>query len=142
VSAAEQPSASKSPPAAWTSRALLHEPAAGSLAPGLLDHVAEGLAADGVAGFGDARYGAAWDPSYTHASLDTVRREYAMFAASEPALLGDIAERVVLTVGERWHASRHQTGRATADHVHVPWRVLGGVCHAAHLEGGFTDPPT
>jgi pimeloyl-ACP methyl ester carboxylesterase len=62
--------------------ALLHEPAAGSLAPGLLDHVAEGLASDGVAGFGHALYGPAWDPSYTHASLDTVRREFAMFASS------------------------------------------------------------
>jgi pimeloyl-ACP methyl ester carboxylesterase len=119
--------------------ALLHEPAAGSLAAGLLDHVAEGLAADGVAGFGHALYGSAWNPSYTHASLDTVRREFAMFAAFEPALLGDIAERVVVTVGERSPAPRHQAVRAIADHVHVPWRVLGGVGHAAHLEGGFTD---
>jgi pimeloyl-ACP methyl ester carboxylesterase len=120
--------------------ALLHEPAAGSLAPGLLDHVAEGLAAGGVAGFGAALYGPAWQPSCTTVRRETVEREFAMFGAFEPAPLGDVAERVVLTVGERSPLARHRAVLALAEYLHTGQRVLPGVGHAAHLEGGFANP--
>ncbi|PXY36963.1 hypothetical protein BA062_13480 [Prauserella flavalba] len=116
--------------------AVLHEPAAGSLAPGLLDHVAEGLATGGVRGFGTALYGPAWNPSLTTATLETVAGEFAMFGAFEPAPLGDAAARVTLTVGEHSPPSRHRSVRALCEHLGTRQRVLPGVGHAAHLENG------
>jgi pimeloyl-ACP methyl ester carboxylesterase len=116
--------------------AVLHEPAAGSLAPGLLDHVAEGLATGGIAGFGAALYGPAWDPSCTTVSLETVAAEFAMFGAFEPGPLGELAARVTLTVGENSPPSRHRAVRALCDHLGADQRQLPGTGHAAHLENG------
>jgi pimeloyl-ACP methyl ester carboxylesterase len=119
--------------------ALLHEPAAGSLAPGLLAHVARGLDSDGVLGFGRALYGPSWDPSLTRATIETVRAEFAMFGGFEPAPLGALSGRVLLTVGEHSPAPRYQAVQNLAESLEVPWRILTGVGHAAHLEGGFLD---
>ncbi|WP_280370499.1 alpha/beta fold hydrolase [Nocardia wallacei] len=119
--------------------ALLHEPAAGSLAPGLLDHVAAGLAAGGVEGFGRALYGPAWRHECTRASRATVAAEFAMFGAFEPAPLA-APERVVLTVGARSPGPRHRAVAALADYLGTRRLVLPGVGHAAHLEGGLADP--
>jgi len=116
--------------------ALLHEPAAGSLAPGLLAHVAQGLASDGVPGFGRALYGPAWSPALTSADLATVRRELAMFGSFEPRALASAAN-VTLTVGERSPAARHDCVRALSELLCVPWRVQPGTSHAAHLDGAY-----
>lgn len=118
--------------------AVLHEPAAGTLAPGLLAHVADGLAAGGVPGFGDALYGPCWDRAETSASEQTVQREFAMFGGFEPWPLQVDPRRVTLTVGERSPSSRLDSVRALAHFLGVQWHVLHGVGHAAHLEGGFT----
>ncbi|WP_024800644.1 alpha/beta fold hydrolase [Nocardia sp. BMG51109] len=121
--------------------ALLHEPAAGSLAPGLLDHVAAGLASGGVEGFGRALYGPAWNPLCTNASLEKIAGEFAMFGAFEPTPLAVPTDRIVLTVGEHSPAQRHSAVAALAAHLGSRRRVLLGVGHAAHLEGGLADPP-
>jgi pimeloyl-ACP methyl ester carboxylesterase len=113
---------------------VLHEPAAGSLAPGLLDHVADELASGGVQGFGRALYGAAWQPSHTTASLETVTREFHMFRHFEPSPLGELAGRVTLTVGENSPPPRHRAVHTLATHLGTRRRVLPGVGHAAHIE--------
>jgi pimeloyl-ACP methyl ester carboxylesterase len=115
---------------------VLHEPAAGRLAPGLLSHVAAGLASDGIAGFGRALYGPAWDPSLTTATLEQVKGEFAMFSTFEPGALPH-PERVLLTVGQLSPPSRHQSVAALGEYLGVRTQVLPGVAHAAHLEGGF-----
>ncbi|MBB5911398.1 pimeloyl-ACP methyl ester carboxylesterase [Nocardia transvalensis] len=117
--------------------ALLHEPAAGSLAPGLLDHVAAALASEGVEGFGRALYGPLWRPDRTEASVATVRAEFAMFRGFEPAPLGT-AHSVTLTVGANSPRPRHDSVRALAEHLGAGVRILPGVGHAAHLESGET----
>ena len=119
--------------------ALLHEPAAGSLAPGLLSAAGRSLADDGVAGFGSTLYGPRWSPSCTRAPLVTVQAEFAMFSAFEPAPLGIDSERVLLTVGENSPEVRHQAVADLAQFLGVRHRKLPGVGHAAHLEGGIPD---
>ncbi|WP_280507716.1 alpha/beta fold hydrolase [Nocardia flavorosea] len=88
--------------------ALLHEPAAGSLAPGLLDEVTAAFQRDGVAGFGRALYGPAWTPELTTAAPETVAGELAMFRAFEPRPVGTLADRITLTVGQRSSPARHR----------------------------------
>ncbi|MBF6211274.1 alpha/beta hydrolase [Nocardia puris] len=114
--------------------ALLHEPAAGSYAPGLLDSVAERFRVGGVEGFGRALYGPLWTRSCTSASAAVVGRELAMFRAFEPAPLGEVADRVTLTVGERSPAQRHRAVRAVAEALGTRVVVLPGVGHAVHLK--------
>ncbi|MDM7853921.1 alpha/beta fold hydrolase [Cellulomonas alba] len=116
--------------------ALLHEPAAGSLAPGLLRHVVQGFADDGVAGFGRALYGPTWDPTCTTADSATVGAELAMFRNFEPRPFAP-AVNVVLTVGANSPPPRYASVRALSDLLGVPWRIQPGVGHAAHLEGGY-----
>lgn len=114
--------------------ALLHEPAAGSLAPGLLDEVAAAFRRDGVAGFGRALYGPAWTPELTTASTETVARELAMFRAFEPRPVGSLAQRITLTVGEGSAPARHRSVQDLAATLGTEWRVLPGVGHAVHLQ--------
>ena len=115
--------------------ALLHEPAVGSLVPGLLARVAEEYAAHGVAGFGSALYGPAWDPSMASADPDAVRRDFAMFRAFEPpARAMELPARVTTTVGALSPPPRHRAARALRAVAGVPYRVLAGCGHAVHLE--------
>ncbi|UED87471.1 alpha/beta fold hydrolase [Streptomyces profundus] len=118
--------------------AVLHEPAAGSLAPGLLAQVAEGLAADGVAGFGRALYGPAWTEAQAPAEVGVVEREFAMFGAFEPAPPAAGCGPVLLTTGADSPPSRHASVRALGRHCGVPWATLPGAAHAAHLEAAAT----
>lgn len=114
--------------------AVLHEPAVGSLVPGLLAQVAEGYAAHGVAGFGAALYGAGWNPAMAPADPDAVRRDFAMFRAFEPAPLPAPAANVLTTVGALSPPARRTAARALRDRLGLPYRVLDGCAHAAHLE--------
>jgi pimeloyl-ACP methyl ester carboxylesterase len=118
--------------------AVLHEPAAGSLAPGLLAHVAHGLASHGIAGFGSELYGPSWNPADTTVSEDTVRREFTMFGSFEPRELRIDPRRVTLLVGEHSPSVRFESVLALANYLGVEWGLLPGVGHAAHLDGGFT----
>ena len=118
--------------------ALLHEPAAGSLAPGLLSHVAEGLERDGVRGFGKALYGDGRNTSFTRATEATVRREFAMFGAFEPAPLSVAPQSISITVGSASPPSRFASTQALAAFLGARWSVLDGTGHAAHLDNALT----
>lgn len=114
--------------------ALLHEPAAGSLAPGLLDEVARAFECDGVAGFGSALYGSLWSPGMTTAAAETVAGELRMFRRFEPGPLGALAGRTTLSVGQNSAAPRHDSVAALARTLGAARYELPGVGHAPHLE--------
>ncbi|GIG39107.1 alpha/beta fold hydrolase [Cellulomonas phragmiteti] len=109
--------------------AVLHEPAVGSLVPGLLDHVVEGWRTGGVAGFGAALYGPTWridDAPDDHAA---VGRDLAMFRAFEPAAPGAGQGPVLVTVGGRSPRPRHTAAAELHRRYGVAVRVLPGCGH-------------
>lgn len=113
--------------------AVLHEPAAGSLVPGLLEGVGAALEQDGVAGFGSALYGPAWTVGETDAARSTVEREFAMFGMFEPCSLLLGPERVLVTTGADSPARRRDVADALASRLGVRTALVPGVGHAAHL---------
>lgn len=113
--------------------AVAHEPAAGSLCPGLLDHVIAGWQTAGVVGFGSALYGPAWRREDAP-SDDSVARDLAMFRAFEPAPLPADAAPLLLTVGGVSPAIRAASVAALADLLPAPVRTLPGAAHAVHLD--------
>ena len=116
--------------------AVLHEPAVGSLLPGLLAPVVAAYADGGVAGFGAALYGPAWDPAMAPGDPEAVRRDLAMFRAFEPAPPAAPAPpgRVTTTVGALSPPARYQAARALRVHCGLPYQILDDCGHAAHLE--------
>ncbi|MEB8338082.1 alpha/beta fold hydrolase [Streptomyces endophyticus] len=114
--------------------AVLHEPAAGSLAPGLLAHVAEGLRTSGVTGFGRALYGPEWTEADAPTEPGVVDREFAMFRAFEPTPPPRDCGPVLLTVGAHSPPPRHASVTALGHHCNLPWTTIPGTSHAAHLE--------
>ncbi|MGW5384172.1 alpha/beta fold hydrolase [Nocardia sp. NPDC003963] len=114
--------------------ALLHEPAAGSLAPGLLDDIARAFHRDGVAGFGRALYGPSWTPELTAVARATVAGELAMFRAFEPRPVGAAATRITVTVGQNSPPARHRSVRDLGAALGLETQVLPGTAHAVHLE--------
>ncbi|MCU1678436.1 MAG: hypothetical protein JWM93_3194, partial [Frankiales bacterium] len=114
--------------------AVLHEPAAGSLVPGLLDAVAEAHRTGGVSGFARALYGNSWSRAVAPLDDEAVARDLSMFRAFEPRAAADVAVPVVLTVGARSPAIRHEVARVLGDRFGYEIRVLDGCGHAAHLE--------
>ena len=115
--------------------AVLHEPAAGSLAPGLLDSVAAAYATGGVTGFGTTLYGPLWSPADAPADAEAVHRDLTMFRGYEPAAPANGAGPVLQTVGARSPAIRHRVATALTAELGIPGRVIDGVGHAVHLEG-------
>lgn len=113
--------------------AILHEPAVGSLLPGLLDQVRAAYAADGVIGFGRALYGDAWTAAELPADPGAVARDLAMFTGFEPAAPAGEAGRVIITVGERSPAIRHESVARLADKFGLPVEVIPDAGHAVHL---------
>lgn len=113
---------------------VFHEPAAGSLAPGLLDHVAAGLRDNGVEGFGRALYGPAWSPGDAPADDGAVAREFAMFREYEPSPIADDAVPVLLTTGSASPPARQASVRALSTRLDRPWTSVLGGSHAVHLE--------
>ncbi len=122
--------------------AILHEPAVGSLVPGLLASVAAAYAEGGVAGFGAALYGSAWDLAMAPEDPDAVRRDLAMFRAFEPGegavdvtgAVRALPERVMSTVGELSPPVRYEAARALRERCGLPYQILDRCGHAAHLE--------
>jgi pimeloyl-ACP methyl ester carboxylesterase len=115
--------------------AVLHEPAAGSLYPGLLDAVRAAYQAGGVAGFGRALYGPAWTPAEAPDDPGAVARDLAMFSAFEPVRPAPgAAGPVVLTVGERSPRARHESVRRLAEALGCEVRQLPDAHHAVHLD--------
>ena len=114
--------------------AVLHEPAVGSLVPGLLAPVAAAYASGGVAAFGAALYGPAWTAAMAPADPDAVRRDLAMFSAFQPTPHPSVPGTALTTVGSRSPAVRHAAARALQVHCALPYRVIDDCGHAAHLE--------
>lgn len=114
--------------------ALLHEPAVGSLLPGLLDGVRAAYQAGGVPGFAAALYGPAWTPDEAPADPGAVARDLAMFSAFEPSPPAPGGGPVVVSVGERSPAARHESARRLAEKFGFPVWELPGAHHAVHLD--------
>lgn len=118
--------------------AVLHEPAVGSLVPGLLAHVAQAYAAGGVPGFGAALYGPSWHPSLAPADPEAVARDFAMFRSFEPDLPGLRANpataRSLGTVGARSPQPRHDAARVLEDGAGLAREQIEGSGHAVHLD--------
>lgn len=114
--------------------AVLHEPAVGSLAPGLLDAVAAAWSSGGVPAFATALYGEAWTPREAPEDPDAVARDLTMFRAFEPSRLPAGHPPVLLTVGELSPPVRHSSVAALGEFLEVPVVTIPGARHAVHLE--------
>ncbi len=113
--------------------AVLHEPAVGSLLPGLLDQVRAAYAAGGVPAFARALYGSAWTQAQAPADPAAVARDLAMFSAFEPAAPAPGAGPVIITVGERSPEARHTAATRLADKFGFAVQVIPDAGHAVHL---------
>jgi pimeloyl-ACP methyl ester carboxylesterase len=113
--------------------ALLHEPATGSLYPGLLDAVRAAYSHGGAPAFAATLYGPAWTAAEAPDDEHAVARDLAMFTAFESAPPAPGAGPVVLTVGERSPASRHESVRRLAEKFGFDVWELPGARHAVHL---------
>jgi len=114
--------------------AVLHEPAVGSLLPGLLDPMVAAYTSGGAPAFAAALYGSAWTPAEAPADPGAVGRDLAMFRAFEPAAPATGEGPILLTVGELSPPIRHESVRRLAAAFALPTAVLPGTSHAAHLE--------
>lgn len=114
--------------------AVLHEPAVGSLLPGLLDPMIAAYSDGGPAAFAAALYGPAWTLAEAPADVGAVGRDLAMFRAFEPAAPAEGEGPIVLTVGELSPPVRHESVRRLAAAFALPMVVLPGTSHAVHLE--------
>jgi pimeloyl-ACP methyl ester carboxylesterase len=113
--------------------AVLHEPAVGSLLPGLLDQVRAAYAEGGVPAFARALYGPAWTTAEAPADPGAVARDLAMFTGFEPSAPAQGAGPVIITVGERSPAIRHESAARLADKFGFAVEVIPEAGHAVHL---------
>ena len=113
--------------------AVLHEPAVGSLLPGLLDQVRAAYAEGGVPAFARALYGTAWTAAEAPADLGAVARDLAMFTSFEPVAPAQEVGPVIITVGERSPAIRHESVARLADKFGLSVEVIADAGHAVHL---------
>jgi pimeloyl-ACP methyl ester carboxylesterase len=113
--------------------AVLHEPAVGSLLPGLLDQVRAAYEEGGVPAFARALYGTAWTPAEAPADPGAVARDLAMFTSFEPAAASGGTGTVLITVGERSPEVRHESVARLADKFGFPVEVVPEAGHAVHL---------
>ena len=114
--------------------AVLHEPAVGSLLPGLLDDVVAAYRDGGVPAFAATLYGPAWTPAEAPPDQGAVGRDLGMFRAFEPAPPAAGEGPVLLTVGERSPRVRHESVRRLAAALALREAVIPGAAHAVHLE--------
>lgn len=90
--------------------AVLHEPAVGSLLPGLLAPMRAAFEAGGTAAFATALYGPTW-VAPTQIDDDVTSRELAMFSAFEPSAPMP-GNRVLVTYGAHSPAVRREAAEA------------------------------
>jgi pimeloyl-ACP methyl ester carboxylesterase len=112
---------------------LVHEPAVGSLAPGLLDGFAAAYAEGGVDAFASSLYGPSWRPTDAAADPDAVRRDLAMFRGFEPSA-PSVGETVLTSVGGLSPQIRQQAAQGLHDRFSIEVRTLPGSAHAVHLD--------
>jgi pimeloyl-ACP methyl ester carboxylesterase len=113
---------------------ILHEPAVGSLLPGLLTPMADAYARDGVTGFATTLYGPSWRPEFGPADPEAVGRDLAMFRGFEPRSPAPGAGPVLTTVGANSPAIRHAAAAALTERLGYPSSVLAGCAHAVHID--------
>jgi len=94
--------------------AVLHEPAVGSLAPGLLRPMAAAFEQGGTEAFAQALYGRSWSAALAAGALDeeVTARELAMFRGFEPGPPSASSGRVLVTVGSQSPQPRHDAAAA------------------------------
>jgi pimeloyl-ACP methyl ester carboxylesterase len=114
--------------------AILHEPAVGSLLPGLLDAVAAAYGRAGVSGFATTLYGPGWRPEFAPPDPDAVARDLAMFRTFEPRPPAAGIGPILITVGADSPPVRHDAARRLADRFGYEVRVLPGCGHALHID--------
>ena len=114
--------------------AILHEPAVGSLLPGLLGPVAAAFAERGVAGFGRTLYGPLWSLGMAPGDDGAVGRDLAMFRAFEPSAPSIGQGPVLVTVGAQSPPARLRAARALEEAFAVPYSVVDGCAHFVPLE--------
>jgi pimeloyl-ACP methyl ester carboxylesterase len=113
---------------------IAHEPAVGSLAPGLLAPMAAAFAEGGTLGFATTLYGPRWRPELAPADPDAVARELPMFRAFEPEAARPGQGPVLVTVGGDSPAPRHTAAAALASQLGYETAVLPGCRHFLPLE--------
>ena len=110
--------------------AVLHEPAVGSLAPGLLGPFADALSRGGPAAFGKALYGPSWTlPEGPAGAPDVLRAELAMFGGFEPEPPAPTAGRVLVTYGGTSPRPRHLAAEALQRRLGYDIQALPGCGH-------------
>jgi pimeloyl-ACP methyl ester carboxylesterase len=108
--------------------AILHEPAVGSLVPGLLAPMAAAFATGGAPGFARALYGDSWTPAMAP-DPSSVARELPMFRAFEPAPPSARQGPVLVTVGADSPAPRQAAAAALRDKLGYRIESLPGCQH-------------
>lgn len=114
--------------------AILHEPAVGSLLPGLLTAVAEAYERGGAPAFAATLYGPAWTPELAPADPGAVGRDLAMFRRFEPAAPAAGSGPVLITIGAGSPPIRHEAARRLHEQFGFDTRTVAGSGHAVHLE--------
>lgn len=108
--------------------AVLHEPAVGSLLPGLLTPMRAAFEAGGTHAFATALYGPSWTAPATYDDAVTAR-ELAMFRAFEPAPFLPAQGPVLVTYGEHSPIVRREAAVALHDALGVAIEELPGTGH-------------
>lgn len=111
--------------------ALVHEPAVGALAPGLLDPIAAAYAADGLAGFGAALYGPRWSIDLAPPGPSRLDLELTMFRSFDPAAPRPGQGPVIASVGALSPPIRHASVAALRERFGIATAVLDGSGHFA-----------
>lgn len=120
--------------------AVLHEPAVGSLLPGLLAPMGAAFEAGGTRAFAAALYGPTWDEPDTFDDAVT-GRELAMFRAFEPRAPRPDQGPLLVTYGAASPDVRRQAAEALRDAFGIEIRELAGTGHdVAHQNlAGLAD---
>ena len=118
---------------AWKAM-LLHEPAVGSLLPGLLAGPVGALAAGGVDAFGSELYGHAWRQLDAGMGEEQVRREVEMFSLFEPPPRLDRADLVTVTVGQYSPPARHRAAQLLSETLGVRIVVVPRCGHSVQVD--------
>lgn len=114
--------------------ALLHEPAVGSLLPGLLAPMASAFADGGVPAFGRRLYGSEWTAAMAPRDPGAVGRDLAMFSRFEPERPRVGQGPVLVTTGGASPPVRHAAAAALAEHLDLTTTVLPGCRHFVQVE--------
>jgi pimeloyl-ACP methyl ester carboxylesterase len=113
---------------------IAHEPAVGSLVPGLLGPMAAAFAEGGTPGFARELYGPAWRPEFASPDPDAVARDLPMFRGFEPQSARSGQGAVLVTVGGDSPAPRRAAASALHDRLGYETAVLPGCRHFVQHE--------